>query len=91
MSFACLVSPSKPAVQSACLPLLNHLHKVLLMEHAQGARPEALTPALLDHMAILHTQMHTLGEQYAKTYNIKSEKAALRETSVTDELLKNTA
>src|SRR6266700_2571710 len=63
----------------------------VLMEHAQGTHPEAFTPALLDHMATLQAQMHTLGEQYAKTHNIKSGRAALRETSVIDELLKNTA
>jgi len=63
----------------------------VLMEHAQGTHPEAFTTALLDHMATLQAQMHTLGEQYAKTHNIKSGRAALRETSVIDELLKNTA
>jgi Ser/Thr protein kinase RdoA (MazF antagonist) len=63
----------------------------VLMEHAQGAHPEAFTPALLDHMAPLQARMHTLGEQYANTHNMKSGRAALRETSVTDELLKNTA
>ena len=61
----------------------------VLMEHAQGAHPEAFTPLLLDHMATLQAQMHTLGEQYAKTHNMKSGRAILRETSVTDELLKN--
>ena len=61
----------------------------VLMEHAQGAHPEAFTPLLLDHMATLQAQMHTLGEQYAKTHNMKSGRAILRVTSVTDELLKN--
>ena len=65
--------------------------QTVLMEHAQGAHPEAFTPALLDHMAPLQARMHTLGKQYAKTHNIKSGRAALRETSVTDEPLKNTA
>jgi len=63
----------------------------VLMEYAIGAHPEAFTPALLDQMAPLQARMHTLGEQYAKTHNIPSGRAALRETSVTDELLKNTA
>src|SRR5256885_124988 len=57
----------------------------VLMEHAQGAHPEAFTPLLLDHMATLQAQMHTLGEQYAKTHKMKSGRAILRETSVTDE------
>src|SRR5205085_8717951 len=34
---------------------------------------------------------HTLGEQYAKTHNIPSERRVLRETFLTDELLKNSA
>ena len=51
----------------------------VLMEHAQGAHPGAFTPALLDQMATLQAQTH----------NIKSGRAVLRETSVTDELLKN--
>jgi len=63
----------------------------VLMEYAQGDHPEAFTPALLDQMAPLQARMHILGEQYAKTHNIPSGRAALRETSVTDELLKNTA
>jgi Ser/Thr protein kinase RdoA (MazF antagonist) len=63
----------------------------VLMEHAQGTHPEAFTPALLDHMATLQAHMHTLGEQYAHTYNLKSERAALRATAMTDELLKHTA
>ena len=63
----------------------------VLMEHAIGTHPEAFTPALLDHMALLQAQMHKLGEQYANTHNIKSGRAALRQTSVTDELLKNIA
>jgi Ser/Thr protein kinase RdoA (MazF antagonist) len=61
------------------------------MEHAIGAHPEAFTPALLDHMAPLQARMHTLGEQYANTHTIKSGRTALRGTSMTDELLNNTA
>src|SRR2546430_16410629 len=52
----------------------------VLMEYAQGDHPEAFTPALLDHMAPLQARMHILGKQYAKTHNIKSGRAALRET-----------
>jgi Ser/Thr protein kinase RdoA (MazF antagonist) len=62
----------------------------VLMEHAIGSHTEAFTPALLDHMATLQAQMHTLGEQYAKTHHMKSERAALQAISVADELLKNT-
>lgn len=62
-----------------------------LMEYAQGVRPEAFTPALLDHMAALQAQMHLLGEQYAKIQNIPSERVALREIPGADELLKNAA
>jgi len=49
---------------------------IVLMEHAIGAHPEALTPALSIHMALLQARMHTLGEQYAKTQNMKSGKLA---------------
>jgi Ser/Thr protein kinase RdoA (MazF antagonist) len=63
----------------------------VLMEHAQGAHPEAFTRGLLDHMAPLQARMHTLGEQYAQTHNIASGRAALREPSATDELLNNPA
>lgn len=69
----------------------NQTWQCILMEHAQGTHPEAFTPALLDHMATLQAHMHTLGEQYAHTHNLKSGSAALRATSVTDELLNNTA
>ncbi len=63
----------------------------VLMEHAQGAHPEAFTPALLDHMALLQARMHTLGEQYAHIHHMKSGRAALRATSTIDDLLNTTA
>ena len=69
----------------------NQKWQSVLMEHAQGAHPQAYTPAVLDHMATLQARMHTLGEQYAKTQNVASGRSALRETPVTDELLKNIA
>jgi len=69
----------------------NNQWQCVLMEHAIGAHPEAFTPALLDHMAPLQARMHTLGEQYANTHTIKCGRAALRVTSMTDELLNNTA
>lgn len=63
----------------------------VLMEYAPGTHPEAWTPALLDHMALLQARMHTLGEQYANTHHMKSGRAALRATEVPGELLKHTA
>jgi Ser/Thr protein kinase RdoA (MazF antagonist) len=69
----------------------NKKWQCVLMEHAQGAHPTAYTPAVLDHMATLQAKMHTLGEQYAQTHNIPSGRSALREASVTDGLLKNSA
>jgi Ser/Thr protein kinase RdoA (MazF antagonist) len=69
----------------------NKKWQCFLMEYAQGAHPKAYTPEVLDHMATLQARMHTLGEQYAKTHNIPSGRSALRETYVTDELLKNNA
>ena len=70
---------------------LDHQNwQCVLMEYVQGAHPEAFTPALLDHMALLQAQMHTLGEQYAQTHTIPRSRAALRATAVADELLKTT-
>jgi Ser/Thr protein kinase RdoA (MazF antagonist) len=69
----------------------NKKWQSVLMEHAQGAHPKAYTPAVLDNMATLQARMHTIGEQYAKAHNIPSGRSALRETYVTDELLKNSA
>jgi Ser/Thr protein kinase RdoA (MazF antagonist) len=42
-------------------------------------------------MATLQAKMHTLGEQYAQTHNIPSGRSALREASVADGLLNNSA
>lgn len=81
-------SDNRPLVTCA----LDHQKwQCVLLEHAIGARPDPFTPALLDHMACLQARMHTLGEQYAKTRNMKSGRAALRALSVTDDLLKNSA
>jgi Ser/Thr protein kinase RdoA (MazF antagonist) len=67
----------------------NKKWQSVLMEHAQGAHLTAYTPAVLDDMATLQARMHTIGEQYAKTHNIPSARSALRETYVSEDLLKN--
>ena len=63
----------------------------VLMEYAIGTHPEALPPALLDHMAFLQARMHMLGEQYANTHHMKRGRTALRADNVSYELLKDTA
>ncbi len=90
LPFPAIISSSDNQPLVVC-ELADKQWQCVLMEHAQGAHPEAFTPPLLDHMATLQASMHTLGEQYAQTHNIPSARAALRATSVTDELLKNTA
>jgi Ser/Thr protein kinase RdoA (MazF antagonist) len=71
----------------------NKKWQSVLMEHAQGAHLTAYTPAVLDDMATLQARMHNIGKQYAETHNIPSGRSALRlrETYVTDDLLKNSA
>jgi Ser/Thr protein kinase RdoA (MazF antagonist) len=60
-----------------------------LAEYASGTHPEALTPALLDHMALLQARMHMLGEQYANTLHMKSVRDILKTTDLPDELLEH--
>jgi Ser/Thr protein kinase RdoA (MazF antagonist) len=67
----------------------NKKWQSVLMEHAEGVQLTAYTPAVLDDMASLQARMHTIGEKYAKTHNISSERSALRESYVPDDMLKN--
>jgi Ser/Thr protein kinase RdoA (MazF antagonist) len=71
----------------------NKQWQSVLMEYAQGTHPEVYTPAVLDDMATLQARMHHIGIQYAETQNIPCGRNVLRlrETYVTDDLIKNSA